>query len=295
MSEVKDIAQHPNVEIAVKNFGPIAEANIDLRPLTVFVGPSNTGKTYFATLVYALHDVFEGFSGLGLLAPVGFGVLSEIMSDLRDRVSTDSTLSEENIQDFLKKLRTPKRPFKLSDLPETMRSQWLAIIKNSEVLGDELHETLLTKLKNCFDLNSVLALRNLTVEGRSDMTISLKVNDGNQGSWSVRLRASESDITLGRSVDEDIILLPQGGSIYTEALGLNFTLERRWGSRSRHYLPAARSGIMQSHRVIANSLVKRTTRGAIERYPETPTLSSAIADFMEKLSSTKKTKHQMTK
>ena len=61
MSEVKDIAQHPNVEIAVKNFGPIAEANIDLRPLTVFVGPSNTGKTYFATLVYTLHGIFSEF------------------------------------------------------------------------------------------------------------------------------------------------------------------------------------------------------------------------------------------
>ena len=54
MSEAK-IHATSKVEIAVKNFGPIAEANIDLRPLTVFVGPSNTGKTYFATLVYALH------------------------------------------------------------------------------------------------------------------------------------------------------------------------------------------------------------------------------------------------
>ena len=65
MSEIKD-TQHPKVEIAVKNFGPIAEANIDLRPLTVFVGPSNTGKTYFATLVYALHSIF--FNSLTLLS-----------------------------------------------------------------------------------------------------------------------------------------------------------------------------------------------------------------------------------
>ena len=43
MSQVKD-TQHPKVKIAVKNFGPIAEADIDLRPLTVFVGPSNTGR-----------------------------------------------------------------------------------------------------------------------------------------------------------------------------------------------------------------------------------------------------------
>ena len=67
MNEAKETHQHPNVEIVVKNFGPIAEANIDLRPLTVFVGPSNTGKTYFATLVYALHGILDGFPRIPLL------------------------------------------------------------------------------------------------------------------------------------------------------------------------------------------------------------------------------------
>ena len=50
---------HPNVHIAVQNFGPIARAEIDLRPLTVFVGESNTGKTYLAALIYALHRTFH--------------------------------------------------------------------------------------------------------------------------------------------------------------------------------------------------------------------------------------------
>ncbi|MXV74988.1 ATP-binding protein, partial [Candidatus Poribacteria bacterium] len=48
------------VHINVKNFGPIEEAEIDLRPLTVFVGESNTGKTYLATLIYTLHRHFGG-------------------------------------------------------------------------------------------------------------------------------------------------------------------------------------------------------------------------------------------
>ena len=48
--------------INVKNFGPIEEAEIDLRPLTVFVGESNTGKTYLAALIYALHRNFGGAS-----------------------------------------------------------------------------------------------------------------------------------------------------------------------------------------------------------------------------------------
>ena len=45
----------PNLILDVKNFGPIAEAkNIEFKPMTVFVGPSNTGKTYLAMLVHAV-------------------------------------------------------------------------------------------------------------------------------------------------------------------------------------------------------------------------------------------------
>ena len=50
------------LEIEVTDFGPIAKAKLDLRPLTVFVGPSNTGKSYLATLIYALHRFFGGFA-----------------------------------------------------------------------------------------------------------------------------------------------------------------------------------------------------------------------------------------
>ncbi len=59
MSEVKDTQEQSKVEIEVKNFGPISEAKIDLRPLTVFVGPSNTGKTYMCTLMYMMHTIFR--------------------------------------------------------------------------------------------------------------------------------------------------------------------------------------------------------------------------------------------
>ena len=44
----------------VENFGPIVRASVDVRPLTVFVGPSNTGKSYLAILLYALHQCFGG-------------------------------------------------------------------------------------------------------------------------------------------------------------------------------------------------------------------------------------------
>ena len=48
------------LEFSVRDFGPVVEADIDLRPMTVFVGPSNTGKSYLAILIYALHGFFAG-------------------------------------------------------------------------------------------------------------------------------------------------------------------------------------------------------------------------------------------
>ena len=43
------------MKLTVKNFGPIREAkNIEIKPMTVFVGPSNTGKSYLAVLIYSI-------------------------------------------------------------------------------------------------------------------------------------------------------------------------------------------------------------------------------------------------
>ena len=40
--------------VSVENFGPIREGTVELRPLTVFVGANNSGKSYMAMLLYAI-------------------------------------------------------------------------------------------------------------------------------------------------------------------------------------------------------------------------------------------------
>ena len=45
--------------LEVANFGPVSKAELELRPLTVFAGPSNAGKSCIAKLVYALHGYFS--------------------------------------------------------------------------------------------------------------------------------------------------------------------------------------------------------------------------------------------
>ena len=73
------LAKRDALEFQVSDFGPIVDATIELRPLTVFVGPSNTGKSYLAILIYALHRFFGGawfarrrFGGVyGMVRPSG--------------------------------------------------------------------------------------------------------------------------------------------------------------------------------------------------------------------------------
>lgn len=50
------ISTSPNFTVRVKDLGRLAEAEVELRPMTLFVGENNSGKSYLATLLWALHD-----------------------------------------------------------------------------------------------------------------------------------------------------------------------------------------------------------------------------------------------
>ena len=108
----------PEVRISVKDLGPIASGTIDLWPLTVFVGPSNTGKTYFAILLYALQRILDGF-------PRFPNSRQFFRSHLGDRLlskkflvpNMDNDAWEKECQTFLEKLKTEGRPFSFTDLP----------------------------------------------------------------------------------------------------------------------------------------------------------------------------------
>ena len=105
------------LELEVSNFGPIREARIDLRPLTVFVGASNTGKSWLAILVYALHQCFGDYKGIprhrfrGTLDPLFIANIDKTDNKLdaafewlqqefgnRDRLST---MSIDDLPDFI--------------------------------------------------------------------------------------------------------------------------------------------------------------------------------------------------
>lgn len=329
MDQPKDLAatetrpsMSPDVQISVTNFGPIASGTVDLRPLTVFVGPSNTGKTYFAILIYALHQILNGFPRFPVRAWYGLGRRPQADQP------TAEIIREEEIQNVIEKLEAEGRPFRFSDLPKSVQDMVRAELNEPGPLGS-LRSRLLFQLMRCFDLESV---SDLIRSGHADgMKVLLNVGEEAQDLWRFHAETSKSDtsdiITKGAIEDSVLFsaerpaselrsnwasrirgLIKTGQGFGSPLFGTPFwasiqrfdnPLSPRSGdpfetfitllsgladsaSGQTHYLPAARGGIMQSHRVIASSLVARSTRAGFERF-ELPTFSGVMADFMERL------------
>lgn len=299
----KEDANRPDFRISVTNFGPVKSGHVDLRPLTVFVGPSNTGKTYFAILIYALHRILNGFRRLPVTNRYRYFYVDQARRT--DRSTRQATV-EQDFQDALAKLLKEVEKFKFSDLPKGVRDTVRAVLRRRDALGADFT----AELQRCFDLDSVSDL--IRMSGSTDMKVSLSATEEARSLWHFQTEVSNKEVLTNGRIG-DVVLLPKGlpkDEIgYLGGLGLlqraqkekrSHDLLLRSHSRfdvfeellfaalgksdgQTHYLPAARSGIMQSHRVIASSLVARSTRGGLEPFPELPTFSGVMTDFMQRL------------
>ena len=263
MRKTKNEQQHPDIHIAVENFGPIERAEIDLRPLTVFVGESNTGKTYLSALIYALYQTFDGFSRIPWLHDVIL-LLKEINSQTLDT---------------LEKLNTYEQSFKFSDLPQWLRKDTLRVLNNPELLGNEL--------KRCLDINSVSELIRFTGIKGNELKVSLSVSEESQSLWNFEMRGSESNISAAGNINEDMILCVKDERASQETLGLEDLATLLRTNRGRipdfYYLPAPRGGIMETHAVITSSLVEKSTRLGSERFRGSATFTGMTADFLKQI------------
>ena len=306
----KFMPDSPDVRISVTNFGPIERGAVDLRPLTVFVGPSNAGKTYLAVLLYALQRVMQGFTRI----PSLFGWPYQFMQLGRAGKSTSDTGAEfSELVKFLERLTTDMRAMQFADLPSRMRNS----LRNQHEGPEGLGARLKSELIRCFDLESISDLIRWS-DHAGDTNVELTVCQDNRKLWCFGMMISEPDVTPALQI-EDMFLFPEKYTdsnpkgnrqaremldylkgVRVEAMGSK-SIPDLWFVAGRvladlfseynngaaglkaHYLPAARSGIMQSHRVIASSLVDRATRGGVEPFPAIPLLSGVAADFIKHL------------
>lgn len=272
-----------NVRVEVENFGPIRSGAVDLRPLTVFVGPSNTGKTYLATLIYALHRVFGGIDRLPLSHEPRFQLIHRFGFGSKRFYADFGSI--QGTKSALKKLTTQNRPFRFSDLPKKIREG----IKSEFTKPDGLDIELENELRRCFDVSSMADLERWS-RNPEDMAVSLKIDEASQRLWQFNMISSRAKVSTEGKIEDFALIsekseknrwakkLQRSDPFFWEA----FVRSMSGQETSTYYLPSARSGIMQSHRVIASSTVARSTRAGIDHI-QILTLSGVTSDFIQRL------------
>ena len=281
------------IHIDVRNFGPIVSGHVELRPLTIFVGPSNTGKTYLAILIYALHKSLGGFQRLPLShASVNFPYdLIGYRPGQMSRIETPEAL-EQQVIDLLQIVDRESLTF--SDLSAKIRNNIRSVLQFPLARDIEL------ELQRCLEIDSTFDLI-LASAKRRELGISLKVGERERDLWHFVMDFAEDRTTVAGNIADDIELIRREaahddcrrneivGSLRANpgpVYGADFlamTSTRGSDVGTIHYLPAARSGIMQSYRVITGSLIVRSARGTLDSISGTPTLSGVVADFMHRI------------
>ena len=121
-------------QVEVEDFGPVREAKVAIRPLTVFVGPSNSGKSYLAILIYALHSYFRQIRTLASFGPAWEIPVPDYhpsqwsvpagAKDLEDIVQATATSDHKELRQWLETVVAPsaKPGFSWPPLPEAISS-----------------------------------------------------------------------------------------------------------------------------------------------------------------------------
>ena len=275
--------------IRASNFGPIRDAEVELRPLTVFVGPSNTGKSYLAGLLYALHRAMQ---------PTQFGLGSRIV--VPRRLWPSPVISKELEQTIVTWLANTE-----TSQPEPGMLEPLIHDVLNQSLG--LGRALTAEVARCFGVEDP---RTLVRHGSDAQAASLELLVPQAARKVAHLRAElRADAAppavdgaamrlglpshLRKRLHEEAHLIhgdrSEARDLAVDRLISSLT-ETAFRNAFRpvvingaYYLPADRTGVMHSHHVVVSTLLQRASLAGIRRFDDVPMLSGVMADFLGRL------------
>lgn len=305
------------IRLDVTDFGPISSAKIELRPLTVFVGPSNAGKSYMAMLIYALHraveEVGKPFSqGSGSDFPrvgspswydsnrVPDHVIEEFLAWAKE-------LSEECHAKHGAVLETKPLPTSFASTidnivwgsnetsasigHEIIRCFGVAnlssLIRRNSGSGSNVDVRIVSnRLDELLKLNLEIRRDRLTTRGTTPTTVPIRVA-AQEDLWIHQREAFENNDGTKRTpcsmkTRQDL----SHKRIATQRLATELILPCLTGllGRNAYYIPAERSGIIHAHSVLDKALVASNDTVPSRHKPSPPLLSGVLSDFLKALS-----------
>lgn len=277
-----------DLKIEVRDFGPISGGKISFKPLTLFIGPNNSGKSYIAMLV---HSIYESFTPpLLFLRGLPYFIGEHFFEERFD------------ISSFLKEFPDVKRQIDDLKAEKELEIPKQVIEKVTNVIFADIYEK---RLSNEVVRSYACLLRDLTRIGKKSFALKidfnsystcliyqkdkLKIKKVPQLNIKIKIKAIESprpSINIDENGEE--ILIKIGGLMKKRfmpnqlmAIIFDVCVSKILGivAMPCYYLPAARSGILQGHKALAASIVKKAPYVGIERL-EIPKFSGVVSDFI---------------
>ena len=283
----------------VKNFGPLAEGTVELRPLTVFVGGSNTGKSYMAAAIWAVAQGVESANPRILPGNRGGkaywrgirsgGVTITFGRNQQQDEDAEAVTAIQNWIELQNGLPNSPSGITLADLPEAAR---LMIDKFTRQSLDIICENIKDRLRYVYGEDSEFAKNgkpadfSLTV-CRDNPLLSMNVTLTDHEKLMPAFDVSKAKVT---SRELENLQMSFRGGLYENLADALFVSAKMIAVKSisdgfpldSYYLPAARSGIVQWHKVLAASLARQSRRVGLEPI-NIPSLPGVTTEFLGNL------------
>ena len=286
------------LSIEVQDFGPIVHGKVDLRPMTVFIGPSNTGKSYLAILMYALHRFFGSddgrMPGLTRFGPAFSNGLPNISQETAVALARLVQVLAEGESGSDGQAKIPLT----GEVLEVLRSEF-----------NKLSNAASSVILRCFGLTYASTL--VRKGRRTHASVAIRSSfPGGEKTLDHTLLISAQRTELQFSIPEEISILDIDRnelSFVLRRIGAMFDISdgdlgpfEYWTTISQlmewlvpsmvgslhlpaYYLPADRTGVMHAHSAVVSAMLGSAPMAGLEPTVRTPMLSGVLADFLRQL------------
>ena len=282
-----------NYRVSVREFGPIAEAQVETRPLTVFVGPSNSGKSYLAVLIYALHRCFSG-AGPG-----------RAVADFHRRVKMDlmpSAIPSVEIEEIRSWIGAIESPDSIPPIPANIVDRVRRIVEK----GTGLAHYFAQSLPKYYGLPDFRELHRHGASERTTIQLECGQTDHDPTRFAFDFTGENAPVVSGRIADS---LVQKGAAIRSlrEELAEDSSRWRtdddsagravlRWLVSqvadeavapvrvAAHYLPADRGGMNRGLHAIVGNLLAGAADPDLQGTDGPPSFTVGVADFLTRMS-----------
>lgn len=310
-NEVESRCNRDVLQLEVKNFGPIVEGTLDLRPLTVFIGPSNTGKSYMAILIYALHKLFTLDSRF----------IERIL--LKSGQQTNENRFVYERQELLEFVDWVKQSFGQLESEEELikfvhSNNKIASIPFPEIVIKLMQYSLnihgvsfRNQIQRCFGMDIERLIR-IPISPISQILVRRQISKNSKSAdhrLTFNLIEKRVESKLSGELDIELLDIDNIFLLHEFLLDLKQNEQKVIETLPQHkiwrlilnfvrasqpnlvgalhlpafYLPADRTGVMHAHSVVVSALIESASLTGLGPSENTPLLSGVLADFLEQL------------